>query len=268
MRMKEGHTNLVAEAIGKVPAFGGYPWYEGYPASNSNILTQKYYFGEAANPDVQVISPADSYFEIQYGFLPQDPEIGYIVLTTFSLSPSNQELETMMEYLKDAKGIIIEIRGNFGGYIEFGARLVSFFTDREYVFATNYIKNGPGPDDYVASEMKITPSGSPFTFTKPVMILHDRISFSTGSLFPVMMSPLEQVTTVGQITGGGTGEIMEGYLANGWNYTLSTSNLVDSQGNSTDNGMEPDVPVVYNPEDTATDAIIERAILEIRTLTR
>ncbi|MGW8317206.1 MAG: S41 family peptidase [Bacteroidales bacterium] len=268
VRMREGHTNLKAEAIGKVPAFGGYPWYEGYPISNSNILTQKYYFGEEANPDVQLISPEDSYFEIQYGYLPQDPEIGYIVLTTFSLSPTNQELETMMEYLKNAKGIIIEIRGNFGGYIEFGARLVSFFTDEEYGFATNYIKNGPGPDDYAATDMKITPSGSPNTFTKPVMILHDRISFSTGSIFPVMMSPLAHVTTLGQITGGGTGEIIEGYLANGWQYTLSTSNLVDAQGNPTDNGREPDIPVVYNPEDTASDAIIERAILEIQAVAK
>ena len=268
MRMREGHTTLEAEEIGKVPPFGGYPWYEGYPISNNSILTQEYYYGEAANPDVQVIAPEDSYFEIQYGLLPQDPEIGYIVMTTFSISPSNQELEKMMEYLKDAKGIIMEIRGNFGGFIEFGARLVSFFTDREYVFATNYIKSGPGPDDYAASEMKITPSGSPFTFTRPVMVLHDRISFSTGSIFPVMMSPLEHVTTMGQISGGGTGEIIEGYLANGWKYALSTSNLVDAQGRPTDNGMEPDIPVVYNPEDTVSDAIIERAILEIQTLSK
>ena len=126
---------------------------------------------------------------------------------------------------------------------------------------------GLGPDDFAASEMKIKPSGSPYTFTKPVMVLHDRISFSTGSIFPIMMAPLEHTTTVGQITGGGTGEIIEGYLANGWIYTLSTSNLVDSQGRPTDNGMEPDIPVVYNPEDTVQDVIIERAILEIQTLT-
>lgn len=267
MRMREGHTTLEGEGLENVPVFGGYPWYEGYPISNNGILSQKYYYGEEANPDVQVLSTEDSYFEIQYGFLPQDPEIGYIVINTFSISPSSEQIELMMEYLNRARGIIIEIRGNFGGFIEFGARLVSFFTEEEYVFATNYIKNGPGPDDYAATEMKITPSGSQHTFTGPVMILHDRISFSTGSIFPVMMSPLEHVTTLGQISGGGTGEIIEGYLANGWKYTLSTSNLVDASGHPTDNGSEPDIPVAYNPEDTASDAIIERAIMEIRALT-
>ncbi len=267
MRMKEGHTSLTGKGLQNVPAFGGYPWYEGYPISNNSGLTGQYYYGEEANPDMQVLTTEESFFDIKYGYLPQDPEIGYMVIISFNLSPSNQDIEKMMEYLKDAKGMIIELRGNFGGFIEFGARLVSFFSDREYVFATNYIKNGPGPDDYVASEMKITPSGSPFTFTKPVMILHDRISFSTGSIFPVMMSPLEHVTTVGQISGGGTGEIIEGYLANGWIYTLSTSNLVDYKERPTDNGIEPDIPVIYNPEDTASDAIIERAILEIQALT-
>ena len=265
MRMREGHTYV--EGIGvEMPVVFGFPWYEGYPISNSGILTNKYYYGEEANSDVQIISSEDSFFEITYGYLPQDQEIGYIKIPSFNITVTDSQLEQMMEYLEGAKGIIIEIRGNFGGFVELGARIASFFTDKEFVFATNHIKNGPGPNDFAATEMKITPSGSPHTFTKPVMLLHDRVSFSTGSIFPVMMSPLEHVTTMGQITGGGTGEIIDGYLANGWKYQLSTSNLVDHLERPTDNGIEPDIPVVWNPEDTATDAIIERAILEIQTL--
>jgi hypothetical protein len=38
----------------------------------------------------------------------------------------------------------------------------------------------------------------------------------------------------------------------------------DYLGRLTDNGIEPDIPVVYNPEDTAHDAIIDRAILELQ----
>jgi len=265
MRMREGHTYV--EGIGvEMPIFYGFPWYEGYPVSNNVGLTGTYYYGEGANPDVQTISSEDSFFEITYGYLPQDQEIGYIRIPSFNVVVTDGQLERMMEYLEGAKGIIIEIRGNFGGFVELGARMASYFTDNEYLFATNHIKNGPGPDDFATTSMKITPSGSPYTFTGPVMLLHDRVSFSTGSIFPVMMSPLEHVTTMGQITGGGTGEIIDGYLANGWKYQLSTSNLVDSQGRPTDNGIAPDIPVVWNPEDTATDAIIERAILEIQSL--
>jgi hypothetical protein len=266
MRMREGHTYV--EGIGvEMPPVYGFPWYEGYPVSNNVGLTGKYYYGKEANPDVRTISSEDSFFEISYGYLPQDQEIGYIYIPSFNISVTDNQLEQMMEYLEGAKGIIIEIRGNFGGFVELGARIVSYFTDKEFVFASNHIKNGPGPDDYATTEMKITSSGSPYTFTKPVMLIHDRVSFSTGSIFPVMMDPLEHVTTLGQITGGGTGEIIDGYLSNGWKYQLSTSNLVDARGRPTDNGIEPDIPVVWNPEDTATDAIIERAILEIQSLT-
>jgi hypothetical protein len=267
MRMREGHTYV--EGIGvEMPGVYGFPWYEGYPLSNNAGLTGTYYYGEEANPDVQTISSEDSFFEITYGFLPQDQDIGYIKIPSFNITVTDDQIEQMMEYLGAAKGIIIEIRGNFGGFVELGARLASYFTQKEYEFATNHIKNGPGPNDYASTEMKITPSGSPFTFTGPVMLLHDRVSFSTGSIFPVMMSPLEHVTTLGQITGGGTGEIIDGYLANGWKYQLSTSNLVDAQGRPTDNGIEPDIPVLWNPEDTTSDAIIERAILEIQNMTQ
>ena len=263
-RMREGHTSLTAENIGITP-FIGYPWYEGYPPANDGILTMQHYYGEEANPDVQRLT-GDSFSGAEYGLLPQDQEIGYIRIGNFTIqNVADSEIEKMMEYLTDTRGLIIDVRGNLGGYVELGARITSYFTEEAYVFGTNFFKNGPGPDDFAPTEMRITPSGSPFTYTKPVMLLQDRISFSTGSLFPVMMSPLEHVTTMGQITGGGTGEIVDGLLSNGWEYAISTSNLVDQQGRPTDNGIEPDIPVVFNPEDTVSDAIIERAILEIQS---
>ena len=79
-----------------------------------------------------------------------------------------------------------------------------------------------------------------------------------------MMYSLDHVTTIGQIFGGGTGEIVDGFLSNGWNYSLSSSNVVDSEGRPTDNGIEADIPMVINPADSTIDVIIERAIFELR----
>ena len=64
------------------------------------------------------------------------------------------------------------------------------------------------------------------------------------------MTAMPNVTTIGQIYGGGTGEIVDGFLANGWKWTLSTSNFVDLQGRPTDPGIEADIPMVINPADT------------------
>lgn len=260
-RMQEGHTVLTARNINKTP-FTSYEWYNNYPIAYSTGLASLYYSPDS-NPDAVEYMPEGTYFSLHYGFLPNHKDIGFIRLTTFSIDLNNNELEMIMEHLKDTKGLVIDVRSNIGGFVELAARLTSYFTTTEYVFATNKIKNGPGPDDFASSEMKITPSGSPLTYTKPVMLLHDRVSFSSGSIFPVMMSPLDHVTTLGVTFGGGTGEIVEGLLSNGWEYIISTSNLVDSQGRPTDPGIAPDIEVLINEQDTLVDEVIERAILEI-----
>lgn len=260
-RMQEGHTEL---ADIKNNYWAGYYYYLGYPSANNFIIPENYYYGKSANPDVQIISQANSFFKIQYGFLPQDNEIGYIQIMNFNLDVSDEQLEQMMAYLKDAKGIIIDVRGNLGGYINLAARIASYFTNKEVVFAKNYIKNGPSPNDFASSDMKLTPSGSVYSFTKDVVVLHDRITFSSGSLFCIMMYSLDNVTTIGQKFGGGTGDIIDGFLSNGWKYNLSTSNLVDVEGRPTDNGIEADIPMIINPNDTTIDVIIEKAITELQ----
>lgn len=261
LRMNEGHTNLESIDEGYYTSW----WYFiGYPSANNSIITEQYYYGEQANPEVRIIAPEDSYFEVKYGYFTQQPNLGYIRLVNFEMEISDSELEEMMTFLADADGIIIDVRGNLGGYINLAARLASYFTANDVTFATNYIKNGPGEDDFAASEIVLEASGSPATFNKEVVVLHDRITFSSGSLFTIMMYSLDKTTTIGQIFGGGTGEIVDGLLANQWRYNISTSNLVDAQGRPTDNGIEADIPMVINPADSTTDALIERAFIELR----
>ncbi len=257
-RMQEGHTNLktVDFDLNK-----SYYYFIGYPPAFNFLVARDEYYGISANPDVQIIAPEDDFFELLYGFLPQDQEIGYIRIVNFTMNISDEQLETMMAYLKDAKGLIIDVRGNLGGYIELVGRLSGYFTSNEVKVGTNLIKNGPGKNDFAATDMRIQPSGSPYTYTKPVAVLHDRITFSSGSLFCLAMKAMPNVTTVGQVYGGGTGEIVDGFLANGWKWTISTSNFLDLDGRPTDPGIEADIPMVINPEDTDRDAVIERAIL-------
>ena len=260
-RMREGHTKL-EDLEGNY--YAEYLYYLGYPQAFNFFITENHYYGENANPNVKLITPAGSFFKIQYGFLPQDSEIGYIRIANFELDISDTELDQMMSYLKDAKGLIIDVRGNLGGFINLASRLASYFTDKEVLYAKNYIKNGPGPNEFAMSEMKLTPANSQFRYMNDVIVLHDRITFSSGSLFSIMMYSLDHVTTIGQTFGGGTGEIIDGFLSNGWRYTMSTSNLVDSEGRPTDNGIEADIPMIINPTDSTKDAIIERAILELQ----
>ncbi len=260
-RMQEGHTNLGTIDFDLKKS---YYWFLGYPSAFNFLIANDYYYGVNANPNVQIIAPVDDLFELWYGFLPQDPEIGYIRLVSFDMNISDEQLETMMAYLKDAKGIIIDVRDNIGGYMELVGRLSRYFTENEVKVGTNYIKNGPGANDFAPTVMRIQPSGSANTFTKPVVVLHNRITFSSGSLFCLTMTAFPNVTTIGQVYGGGTGEIVDGFLANGWHWVISTSNFVDMQGVPTDPGIEADIPMIIDPQDTDKDALIERAIVELQ----
>jgi hypothetical protein len=50
----------------------------------------------------------------------------------------------------------------------------------------------------------------------------------------------------------------------GWEDIISSSKLVDKFGPHTDNSIEVDIPMLINPEDSISDALIERAILELQ----
>jgi hypothetical protein len=256
LRMQEGHTTLTAPELGLQTT---YPYFEDFPFANgtAGIL---FYYSPEVNPTARQF---ENNFFLTYGLLPGHENLGFIRITGFDFDITKEQIEVMMAYLADTDGLIIDVRTNFGGLVFEAASIASYFTEESVEFGTNLVKNGPGPNDFAASSMVLEPSGSPLTYTKPVMVLQDRISFSSASLFCAMLDPLEHVQTVGQIYGGGTGEIIYGYLSNGWEWVLSTSNLLNHEGIPTDNGIPVDIPQLYDETDSLSDAVIERAINEL-----
>ncbi len=263
LRLREGHTKLEDE-INRW--YKSYNFYDGYPLAYG-VVAKRIYYNEELNSTVKYIGKA-SYegWRLNYGRFNEDSTIGFIRVFTFNIELSDAELDTMISYLAGTRGLIVDVRSNFGGYVEQASKLASCFTDKTIHFATNYVKNGPGKDDFASSKVMLKMRCGSLIYTKPIMLLHDRGTFSSGSLFVVMMGQMEHVTTVGQVFGGGTGTVISGYLANGWKYSMSTSILVDAEGNPTDNGLEPDIPMLINPADTINDAVIDRAILEIQNV--
>jgi hypothetical protein len=256
-RMQEGHTmitNINTEEDVSYSPFMGYP-------ASIGSATFKFYLSN--NPSFKKIGNAafDSYRPL-YGKFPTDTSIGFIYIPSFTIQVNNEEFEQMLSDLQNTKGLVIDIRSNLGGYIEVAARLASYFTEKPVEFAVNNIKNGPGKNDFASNKMVLNPSSGKVKYLKPVIVIQNRFTFSTGSLFSAIMSAIPQVKLLGQITGGGTGDIIYGYLSNGWKYSLSTSNFVDHNGNPTDNGIEPAIPLAFNLTDTV-DTYIAGAIKEL-----
>lgn len=262
LAMQEPHTKIRAPDVLGEPG-DIYDRTAGYPKAYSFGVDDLYYTADV-NPDSATFEP-DSSFTNRYGTFVDQPSIGFVRISAFVVVPSDETMDDMMATFVDTDGVVLDVRANLGGSRTAASKIAAYFTDRDVEFGTDWLKTGPGENDYTPTNMVLAASGTENAYTdKPVIILQDRIAFSSGSLFTLMLRSLPHVTTLGVTDGGGTGEIMDGYLANGWLWKMSTSNLIGLDGKPTDNGGEPDIHVEID-EDLASerDTVIERAWQEI-----
>ena len=91
-------------------------------------------------------------------------------------------------------------------------------------------------------------------------MLANRGSFSATNNFVSIMKSLDQVTIVGDTTGGGCGLPFTSELPNGWRVRFSSCPIMDAQGQLTEFGVAPDMRIDMNEDDRTSDAILDTAI--------
>jgi C-terminal processing protease CtpA/Prc len=82
------------------------------------------------------------------------------------------------------------------------------------------------------------------------------------------MKSLDQVTIVGDTTGGGCGLPFTSELPNGWRVRFSSCPIMDAQGRLTEFGVAPDVRIDMDEQDRSHDAILDQAITILTQKTR
>ncbi len=192
----------------------------------------------------------------------ENGDVGYIELREFLDDYVDEDIDKLIEYFENTKGIIFDVRGNGGGNPFSAVLIARHFTEKEYFVGEEWFKTGPGEKDFTGQKLYITPAPGKI-YTKPVMVLTDNLCFSATTTFIYYLNPVPSVTFIGSRTGGGSGSTADGYLANGWHWELSTSEFIDYEGRHLDNGFEPDIHVSLDSLNQNQDEIIERAIQEI-----
>ena len=231
--------------------YGGWDdLYEGYE-QNLNFEILPLYL-----QDAQAINETGILYKIM------DDNIGYMFIQEFD-NFEREDVETVIHFLKDTKGLIIDVRGNGGGDPALAAEIASHFTDKEVYTGFERFKSGPGASDFSDSPIRLLPTDGTF-YDKAVAILTNRGCYSATTTMIYMMNPLPQVTIIGDRTGGGSGSVAEGYLGNGWIWAMSTSEFIDYENRHLDDGYNPDIFVQLDTLDKTRDEIIERAILELK----
>lgn len=167
--------------------------------------------------------------------------IGYVYYSSFAASFEAIQLEYLEANLQPLKGVIFDIRNNGGGSLSNANQLAELFADKERTVFREYIKTGPGSKDF---ELRREPTISPRengNYSKPVVLLTNRSSYSASTFFATMMSNFPHVTIVGDTTGGGGGLPSDYQLPNGWTYRISTTATYDMTGFNVEDGFPPHV---------------------------
>ena len=223
--LHDGHVNIYTPfAISSSAA-----WYEGYPQCYDRDRQRPY------------LANARYVAGMYYTTFAQD-SIGYIYYPSFQSSFGSGNLYYILSSFKDCKGLILDLRQNGGGSLEYAYRLAAMFTTRDTLVGYWQHKNGAAHDAYSRQEpLYVRAEDSPNKWLRPTVVLQDRHSYSATNTFLNAMRYMPNVLLLGGVSGGGGGMPMSYELPNGWLVRFSTVKMYDAAGKSIEEGIRPHV---------------------------
>ncbi len=242
--LKDGHVNLSASH--DITRY--WEWRENYPP-NFDINIQSIYLGK----DYSISSG------MKYKIL--EDNVGYIYYGSFSNDVSDSGLDQILNRMAICKGLIIDVRDNGGGSLSNVEKITSrFFNERTLVGYISH-KTGPNHNDFSELYPKYVESYNRIRFQKPVIVITNRGCYSATNEFVSIMKHANNVTVIGDKTGGGSGLPFTSELPNGWSVRFSASPMFNSQKDHIEFGVEPDIYINMEPKDIDIniDTIVEKA---------
>ncbi len=250
--LRDGHVNLVSS----FDRSRYWQWYLDRPENFYYAIIERHYFKGRQ----RYVGP------LQFAFLQNN--VAYVYYPSFAQGVSEGSLDLIINSLGNSPGLIIDVRSNGGGDPTNGSDIASRFTEKKVFVGTNYVKNGPGHEDFRSYPVYIEPHDG-LRYDGPVVVLTNRRSYSATTYFAQYMRELENVTLVGDTTGGGGGLPAFWDLPNNWLLRVSSSRFYDPGGQSIEPGVPPhilaEIPEVSDSLPLTEDPILERAIQRILT---
>lgn len=205
---------------------------------------------------------------MRYGlFTTEDKAIslGYMSYSSFSNSIGN--MRVILSLYDKADAIILDLRGNGGGSLDNCEKLLSYFIKERCLIGYTVHKTGPGHGEFSKPKAQyISPSSIKTLREKPVIILQDRSSYSATNDFLYKVRVAENVTRIGETSGGGAGMPASSELPNGWRVRYSAVKSYDKDMKLLEGGVAPDIEVhndSYYKNPAAEDKILIAAIKKI-----
>jgi carboxyl-terminal processing protease len=208
--------------------------------------------------------------KITYGRI--DDDLGYIRLSTLSggdgigddLTGWIEDFDIALAALRDTEGLVLDLRNNGGGRAYNTKYVASRFATERRPFLVTRTRNGPAHDDFSAPNRWYAEPREKAPYTRPVVVLTNRRSFSAAEWLTLALRQYEHVRHLGTHSGGGLAMFLPRELPNGWMHTISVQDTRCPEGRSYERvGVAPHRYV--ENADSDRDAILEEAIKDLRS---
>lgn len=242
--LQDGHVNLYYSA----DMSRYWSWHEDYPRNFDEDLRDRY-----LGKDYKIAAG------LKYRIL--DDNTGYVVYESFSSGIGDGNIDEVLYYLRSCNGLILDIRGNGGGMLTNAERLTTHFTNQRTLVGYTMHKTGPGHNDFSTPQPEHINPSTGIRWQKPVVLLTNRECYSSANVFVRNMKCLDNVTVLGDRTGGGGGLPFTSELPCGWAVRFSACPTMDAQMQHTEFGIEPHIHCALDSADQAKgmDTLIEKA---------
>jgi hypothetical protein len=182
--LKDGHVYYHTDGGGEIYPY--YPQRHFKDRHSYNPFVVRRYFNE----ELQVTRSKSA----EYGITPDN--IGYVFLSDFHGNYLVNEFPEIIDYVKNTKGLIIDIRQKRGGDYQTVLAIVRWFLQDPL----------EPPKLYILGELIEQSPIEPLEFlsyTNPVVVLINGSTFSAGEVTTEILKQIPNVTAVGDTTGGG-----------------------------------------------------------------
>lgn len=189
--------------------------------------------------------------------------IGYISISSFSLDFGGfttyeswvYDVDRIIDNFMDTDALIIDLRGNIGGYRANALHIASRFVSERIHYMKTKVRTGPGHDDFgPITNHYIEPRGE--IYTKTVYLVTDVQTVSAGEWFALMLKDTGSIEHIGWRTTGALGMVSFHELPNGWLFSTTIGSTTDENGVSYEEvGIIPDHGIKYDSEGDGDDVM-------------
>ena len=251
--LNDGHVALI-------PIGTTLPDYHGGPIGKLDAMSD-FELDVVKDNYLQEVKSSGDFFN--YGYVANG--IGYLHIEGFSdLAKFFEEpMNEVISYFKNADGLIIDVRGGYGGEDVAGQYIAGYFMNEKRPYMITKIKAGPEHQDFTDPVTWYVQAEGDQQFLKPVVVLTHRFTISARESFCLAMKVSPNVTFMGDTTAGAFSNQINRELPNGWAYSLSIGDWRDANNTSHEGiGLIPDVLVQNTREEllNGKDNVLEEAI--------